>query len=279
MEVNLNISLLNHTIMLARLVYNILIRAELREDLSGAMRDYIHTCQQCCLNIIRTCNSYKTLLTANEKVPSVKPVNFDVCNLVQGLLDAFSETLSAYCDTDIKFYSKLRPYTSIRIDQKLFEITVLNILYCFVKYRAPGTTEPLKLTVYVTETYDDITLHIRGRNAVAKDSETSKLKSELNSILSDFLCFNEEEFIKLSIDLAKWAVSSAQGSMEWEDLKTTTRYDITFPKFTGSATTMGSTRTYRPSKEMFTETCSEFNLEAMLEKLIGLLSPMEDSKP
>ena len=285
METNLSISMLNHTIQLARLIYNILKRTELQLNLTNDVRDGLHTCEQCCLNIIRTCNSYKTLSSSEKDVPITNPVNFDVCDLVQGLLKAFSDTLSSYCETDIKFYPKLRPYTSIRIDQKLFEITVLNILYCFVKNRAPRTSGPLKLTVYVTETYDNITLHIRGRYSDKDKPDSPDLKSELTSKLSSFLCFDDEEFVELSLKLAKWAVSFAQGSLECKNLKNSTRYDITFPKFTGSTTFLSSTCSYRPSREMFTETYSEFNLESlleketMLEKLIHILSSMEGLEP
>ena len=278
MEATLSPSMVNHTIQLARLVYNILKYMELDKNLSNAMRDCIHTCEQCCLNIIRTCNSYKNLLTSENSLPMTNPVNFDVCDLVHGLLDAFSDTLSSYCETDLKFYPKLRPYTSIRIDQKLFEITVLNILYCFVKYRVPGSSGPLKLTVYVTERREDITIHIRGGYSDKSKNQAPEIKSELSSVLSRFLCFDDEEFIDLSLELAKQAVTFAQGSLECKKLKASTRYDITFPKFTGSTSYLGSTRSYKPSKEMFTETYSEFNLETDLKKLIDILSFTEDLK-
>ena len=271
--------MLNHTILLARLIFNINKHAEQSDNLSGVMRDYLNTCQQCCLNIIRTCNSYKNLLPENGDMPFTNPVNFDVVDLVKGLLDAFSNNLSAYCETDINFYSRLRPFTSIRIDQKMFEITVLNILYCFVRTRTSQNSEPLRLTVYVTETYDDIILHIKSRKSDKSKNKEGGVKSVSHSIISTFL--NEEEFIDLSLRLANKAASFAGGSIECKALKTTDRYDITFPKFTGSATSLGSTATYRASKELFDETCSEFNLESslkkesMLKELIEILSSME----
>ncbi len=276
METTLSIPMLDYNIQLARVIYNILKYAELNQNLSGKMRDYIHTCQQCCLSIIRICNSYKVLLATKKETPVTSPVNFNVCELVQGILDAFSETLSAYRDTDIRFQSKINPYTSICIDQKLFEITFLNILYLFVRNCTPGSSTPLKLTVYVNETRENITLHIRSRKPVKKPSRTTKHKARLNSVMNSLLRFDEEEFSELSLDLARWAATSAHGTLEWETLKDSIRYDITLPKFTGNANILGSTVPYRKSAELYLETFSEFNLIAKLEEVEGLLSFVED---
>lgn len=278
MEITLSIPMLDYNIQLARVIYNILKRAELTQNLSGEMRDHLHTCQQCCLSIIRICNSYKVLITAKNQTPVTSPVNFNVCELVQGLLDAFSETLSTYCDIDIRFQPKINPYTSICIDQKLFEITVLNILYLFVRNRVPGSSAPLKLTVYVNETRDDITLHIRSRKPDKKPTRTTKHKAQLNSVMNSLLRFDEEGFTELSLDLAKWAATSAHGRLEWETLKDSIRYDITLPKFSGNTNILGATIPYRKSDELYLETFSEFNLVSELEKVEGLLSFVEDLK-
>lgn len=203
--------------------------------------------------------------------------SYDIEQLLEQISSGFSSTISEYFPISVKYYTRLNRAFAVYTDERKLELAILQLLYCSLKSSSIESFEPIKITLYATETNSHIVFHIRDNGRTLNDSIVSSLSSPDNSVLFKCDDLNFNAVMAQSVAVANKAVSELSGRLEYTPLKSGNRFDIYLPKqpFTAQMQ-MASPAAYIPNLALYSAIFAEFKLAHIFSKIRNSTDRTED---
>lgn len=192
--------------------------------------------------------------------------SYNIEQLIEQISSGFSSTVSEFFPVSVKYYTRLNRAFSVYTDIHKLELIILQLLYCCLKSSSVESFDPIKTTLYATETNTHIVFHIRDNGKALSDSVVSSLNSPYDFLSFKYDDFNFDAVMAQAVAVASRAVTELSGKLEYTQLKSGNRFDIYLPKQQMSAQIkMASPDVYIPNLALYSTIFVEFKLAHILK--------------
>ena len=257
----------------ACLSYNSIGALEMNENLSVVGQNHLNALKFCTLQTNRLCNVLNFLMNSNPDDDEQILENFEVENLINEIINRFTQSVSAYSPVSAEAHINLKDTISIILNKAKFELIFLNILYCCIKKTPGSKTVPLKLSIYVTENKDNIVFHIHSIGTSLTNEFVDNVLFGPGPLPGDISDNSFATLISISLNVAQKAAKQIGGRVSHTALKRGNRFDIYLPKFQNklSGYSVYSTVPYIPTYRYYNEIFADIRLEALLQNIVDEL--------
>lgn len=245
-----------------------LLQKVLYRDLPHDVLETLCSVQFCLSHMNRMNNLFEYITSDSAKGKITLNENFDSENILTEFTNVFEKTVADYVDVSISCSSKLTSAVPIVINKARFELLFLNILYCSVQSIDSANSSKAKISLYLTETKNNIVFHIRDncRNMNREIVDCVFSKKPLPS----FDDSSADAVIAFSLEGALRSAHDQNYKLSYKALKSGNRYDISIPKFHPvSEKTARSLSPYIPTALFFEETFADIKLERILREQLS----------
>ena len=242
--------------------YTSLENLKTSESLSPAGMLQVKTISLCHRHMNHICRLVDYLTTPSSD--SIKKNYYDSEELLSGITEAFSKTVSDYLPVSANFSSKLKSPHLVNINKNKFETVFLNILYSCLKAADLSGNRRTKLALSISETKTNITFRIRSNSNSPAPEIIEMILSDSYVDATDLL--SQDAILALSLKIASLYVEEFNGSLTYTTTKNGSTYNLSIPKAPAEASSkLHSALTYVPTYKHFDETFAEFILESILD--------------
>ncbi len=259
---NLIASIISSFKHMSYLSHQSVIAIETNESLSVSGQKHLNSLRFCALQASRLCNMMNYLMDPDTRETEKRTENFEIEDILNGIVSTFCQTLSAYMPITSKCTINLNSSTSILLDKSRFELIFLNLLYCCVKKRTNRKTPNLRLLVSVTENKENVVFHIRDNSSNLNHQIIDAVFSPSPSKLKISATGSFDSLILLSLKVAYKSALQMGAGLSYAPLKSGNRFDICVPKAPAHADTRAcSPKVYSPDDRRYHEILASFILE------------------
>ncbi len=245
-----------------------LLQKVLYRDLPHDILETLCSVQFCLSHMNRMNNLFEYITSDSGTAKITARENFDPENILTEFTNVFEKTISDYVDVSISCSSKLSKTVPIVINKTRFELLFLNLLYCSVQSIDPTASSRAKITLYLTETKNNIVFHIRDNCRSMRQEIVESVFSK--KPLPNFDDCSADAVIAFSLEGALRSANDQNYKLSYKALKSGNRYDISIPKFHPNQGEFArSLSTYVSTTLFFEETFADIKLEQILKRKIS----------
>ncbi len=233
-------------------------------SLSSFERKHLNCIKLSILNTQRLHNTLAFLRSSNS-ADVQKIENYDIEPMIKDFLSEFERMSSGYAPLSVRFISRLKTTRGIALSKIHFEFIMLNLLYCCIKPVPNKKCNPVKITVSVSETKDDVVFHVYDNSRYFNPNELKAPSQDLALSFAEASIGSAPSFMELSLRVVQKSAADMNGRFAFSTLKSCNRYDIYLPKVVDSLScNMCSPVRYIPTYEYFHEMLADIKLEQIL---------------
>ena len=241
------------------LAHTTLEQVRLNENLSPAGLLNVKTLDLCHHHMNHICQFIEHIAEGNEPDTPYDTISYDSEQLLSGITEAFTKTISGYSSVTPIFASKLKTPCPVLVNKTNFETIILNLLYSCLKINDLSDNRKNQITLSVSDTKKNIIFHIRTNSTITSSELLEDIVLFYNDDEEEL--FSRDASLALALEIADKFISEANGTLSFKPLKSGTRYDISLPKLPDiDQSVMCSSGHYTPSYKLFEETFAEFKL-------------------
>ncbi len=229
-------------------------------NLSVSSFSQLQTARLCNLHVSRLIHMFNFLVSSPDPHEKTNFSNIELETLLENLCTHFQDTVLERSSICLQHHTALKNSGTLMIDRAKFELLILNVLHCSIKGINSDSRKVPQITIYITETKNDIVFHIRDNGNPLGDSFVHSAFNIMPSTVSDV--FTALDVVLLNLAVAHKSALEMNGSIKYTSLKSGNRFDIHLPKAPPEMPLrFGSPRSYSPDSELFLGIMADIILE------------------